>query len=70
MAVSVAVVLAVTTNFSFHSFPSSGKWAWYRNPIEKVAAFLKDKHPGKFRMYNLCSEKTYDASYFDGAVER
>jgi PTEN phosphatase family protein len=61
----------VTPNVIATSFPSSGIWAWYRNPIERVAAFLNDKHPGRYRLYNLCSEKTYDGSHFKGAtVER
>lgn len=52
------------------SFPSSGFWAFYRNPIEKVAAFLDAKHPGKYRVYNLCSERTYEAAHFHQRVER
>ena len=57
-----------------------------RNPIEKVAAFLETKHKDRFgkvskcisysssfpryKMFNLCSEKTYDTSFFHGRVER
>lgn len=52
------------------SFPSSGFWAFYRNPIEKVAAFLDCKHPGKYRVYNLCSERTYETAHFHERVER
>ena len=60
----------VTARIIATSFPSSGLWAWYRNPIEKVAAFLDAKHPGKYKMYNLCSEKTYESRYFHERVER
>ena len=43
----------------------------YRNPIEKVAKFLNDKHPRKYRIYNLCSERTYETHHFTGCtVER
>ena len=43
----------------------------YRNPIERVAKFLNDKHPRKYRIYNLCSERTYDTHHFIGCtVER
>merc|ERR550534_1188656 len=43
----------------------------YRNPIEKVAKFLNDKHPRKNRIYNLCSERTYETHHFTGCtVER
>ncbi len=53
------------------SFPSSGFVALYRNPIRHLANFLNDKHGGKYKMYNLCSERTYDESFFNGAkVER
>ena len=52
------------------SFPSSGLWSLYRNPIEKVAGFLDTKHPGKYKIYNLCSERTYQTDHFHGRVER
>ena len=43
----------------------------YRNPIEKVAKFLNEKHPRKYRMYNLCSERSYETHHFLGCtVER
>ena len=60
----------VTARIIATSFPSSGLWAWYRNPIEKVAAFLDTKHEGKYRLYNLCSERTYDTKFFHDRVER
>ncbi len=61
----------VTKRIIATSFPSTGMLALFRNPIEKVAAFLNNKHPGKFRMYNLCSERTYETHHFDGCkVER
>ena len=56
----------VTPNIIATSFPSKGFWAYYRNPIGHVAKFLNDKHTGKYRMYNLCSERTYDTSLFGG----
>ncbi len=60
----------VTRRVIATSFPSSGLTALYRNPIEKVAAFLDQRHPGKYRLYNLCSERAYDTSYFHNRVER
>ena len=43
----------------------------HRNPIERVARFLNEKHPRKYRIYNLCSERTYDTHHFIGCtVER
>ena len=61
----------VTKRIIATSFPSTGMLALFRNPIEKVAAFLNDKHPGKYRMYNLCSERSYETHHFKGCkVER
>jgi PTEN phosphatase family protein len=52
------------------SFPSSGLDTYYRNNIAHVAKFLDEKHPNKYKVYNLCSEKEYDHSFFHGRVER
>jgi PTEN phosphatase family protein len=60
----------VTNRVIATSFPSSGLWAAYRNPIDKVAHFLNTKHGERYRIYNLCSEKTYDTSHFHDRVER
>ena len=60
----------VTNRVIATSFPSSGAWSLYRNPIEKVAAFLDTKHPDRYKIFNLCSEKTYDTSFFHDRVER
>jgi len=48
-------------------FPSEGVEANYRNPLPEVQRFFKEKHPGgKIRIYNLCSEREYPASKFEG----
>ena len=60
----------VTNRVIATSFPSSGLWAAYRNPIEKVARFLDTKHGDHYRIYNLCSEKTYNTAFFHERVER
>ena len=38
------------------SFPSSGRQALYRNPIEEVGRFLDTKHKDHYKVYNLCSK--------------
>lgn len=60
----------VTERVIAMSFPSSGKMSWYRNPIKEVARFLDTKHCDHYKVYNLCSEKTYDDTFFHGRVER
>ncbi|XP_013371348.1 PREDICTED: phosphatidylinositol 3,4,5-trisphosphate 3-phosphatase TPTE2 isoform X2 [Chinchilla lanigera] len=52
------------------SFPSSGRWSLYRNPIKEVMRFLDTKHPDHYQVYNLCSERAYDPKYFHYRVHR
>ncbi|KAM4555661.1 LOW QUALITY PROTEIN: phosphatidylinositol 3,4,5-trisphosphate 3-phosphatase TPTE2-like [Odontesthes bonariensis] len=60
----------VTDRVIAMSFPSSGKQAFYRNPIKEVARFLDTKHEGHYKVYNLCSEKGYEPQFFHYKVER
>lgn len=60
----------VTDRIIAMSYPSSGKMSWYRNPIKEVERFFKTKHANHYRIYNMCSERTYDNSHFDGCIER
>lgn len=60
----------ITKRIIAMSFPSSGIDGYYRNRIETVAKFFDEKHHSKYKIYNLCSERSYDPSYFHGRVER
>ncbi|CAG0913123.1 unnamed protein product [Notodromas monacha] len=60
----------VTDRIIAMSFPSSGHMSLYRNPISEVSRFFNNKHHGAYKIYNLCSERSYDESFFDGRVER
>jgi protein-tyrosine phosphatase len=51
-------------------FPSVGVEAAYRNPMKEVQRFFNHYHDGHYRIYNLCSERAYEPSCFDGACER
>jgi hypothetical protein len=50
----------ITPRIIAMGFPSEGAEAVYRNPMEQVQKFFHQKHPNRFRVYNLCSERKYD----------
>ncbi len=48
-------------------FPSTGSEGLFRNPMPEVQRFFRLMHgKGKALIINLCIERWYDASYFDG----
>ncbi|KAH0995811.1 hypothetical protein GBA52_019675 [Prunus armeniaca] len=66
----------ITENIIAMGFPagdiSSGIFGYvegfYRNHMEEVINFLETQHKGKYKVYNLCSERLYDASRFEGKI--
>lgn len=60
----------VTERVIAMSFPSSGMRSLYRNPIKKVGKFLDKKHSSHYKVYDLCSELTYDRKVFHDRVEK
>lgn len=60
----------VTPRIIAMGFPSSGKEGIYRNNAVDVCEFLYNKHQNKVKVYNLCSERDYPASLFDGRVSK
>ncbi|KAL0543093.1 hypothetical protein IC582_018180 [Cucumis melo] len=66
----------ITENVIAMGFPaghmSSGIFGFlegfYRNHMEEVIKFFETHHKGKYKVYNLCSERLYDASLFEGKV--
>ena len=54
----------VTNQIIAMSFPSRGILSWYRNSIKEVAAFLNEKYGDNYKVYNLCSERVYDATRY------
>lgn len=60
----------ITERIIAMGYPSSGFESIYRNDWEDVKKFLDMHHSGHFWVYNLCSERYYDSSVFDGRVTR
>lgn len=66
----------ITENIIAMGFPggdmSSGFFGFvegfYRNHMEEVIKFFETHHKGKYKVYNLCSERLYDAALFEGKV--
>ncbi|PON67196.1 Atypical dual specificity phosphatase, subfamily A [Trema orientale] len=66
----------ITENIIAMGFPAgsitSGLFGYlegfYRNHMEEVINFFETHHKGKYKVYNLCSERLYDASLFEGKV--
>ncbi|KAH7520234.1 hypothetical protein FEM48_Zijuj08G0122600 [Ziziphus jujuba var. spinosa] len=66
----------ITENIIAMGFPAgsitSGIFGYlegfYRNHMEEVIKFFETHHKGKYKVYNLCSERLYDASLFQGKV--
>jgi hypothetical protein len=49
------------------AFPGSGFETVYRNSIEHVSNFMKERHKGNFKIINL-SGKKYDNNKFENKV--
>ncbi|PPD93292.1 hypothetical protein GOBAR_DD09776 [Gossypium barbadense] len=66
----------ITENIIAMGFPagdmSSGFFGYvegfYRNHMEEVIQFFETHHKDKYKVYNLCSERLYDASLFEGKM--
>eukprot|EP00122_Pirum_gemmata_P018790 Pgem_evm1s17604 len=54
----------ITDNIIAMGFPSEKMEGVYRNHQTEVIRFLEHYHPGKYKVYNLCSERMYDPILF------
>ncbi|XP_020243834.1 phosphatidylinositol 3,4,5-trisphosphate 3-phosphatase and protein-tyrosine-phosphatase PTEN1 isoform X2 [Asparagus officinalis] len=59
----------ITDRLLAMSYPAERMQAMYRNPLWQVKNVLDMRHPGHYKVYNLCAEESYDASHFHGRVE-
>lgn len=57
----------ITPRIIAMSFPASGMEKLYRNPIEKVAQFLQEKHDDNYLVFNF-SDRKYNYAKFDNKV--
>jgi len=59
----------ITKRIIAMGFPSDSMEGVYRNPWKKVYDFLELSHPEHYKIYNLCSERSYDITRFRSRVE-
>lgn len=55
----------ITPRIIAMGFPSEGVEAVYRNSMKDVQNFFKKKHAGFYKIYNLCSERSYQDRSFE-----
>ena len=55
----------ITDKIIAMGYPSTGVESIYRNSMKDVQNFLRTKHKGHHKVYNLCTERYYKEDAFD-----
>jgi phosphatidylinositol-3,4,5-trisphosphate 3-phosphatase/dual-specificity protein phosphatase PTEN len=59
------ITIDITPSLIAMGYPGEGLDKLYRNSMSDVQSFFKRKHPGHYKIYNLCIERSYNEACFE-----